>query len=146
MLNSILYYLCKNPLELPAFILSILSLILIYRRYKVFLPSIFREQYSEGAEKHDYIKLVPAYDNQSLEIIGRPKISKIKLLLFSKKLLPEIDIIRKRDKETRQIIKNIHYIHLINLSEKLDKGKYIIKIKINRPPYKLKYKFKIPLS
>jgi len=35
---------------------------------------------------------------------------------------------------------------MLRLSQILDKGKYLLKVKINIYPYYLKYKFKIPFS
>ena len=89
---------------------------------------------------------MPASTDQVLEIIGRPKIYKINCQIFHKYLDLNIRVTRKRVQKTNAIIKNTHYIDMLKLSQELDKGKYLLKVRINLYPYYLKRKFEIPLS
>jgi len=136
-------YIKTNPLELPAFIISFLVFLYTRKIIKVSYAKINLEIIYSSLETWHQLKIYSPEKGQSLFIKEIPKIYKRKFGVY-KKLNYLVDYNYQIDKETKEPIQNIYYIHLGKLSN-LEKGNYMIKVHIDILPYVLKYRFTLPL-
>jgi len=142
-LYDILNYVKDNPLEIPAIILSIWSLLLVYKRYKIVFARIILERIiATKGHTHVQLKIYPPNESERLSIIEIPTISK-RQFSFYRKLNQIVDYHTEIDQTTNKQIPNVYYIHLSQFAE-LKKGTYRINVNIDKPPFKLKYKLKLP--
>ena len=144
MFHLILDYIKNNPLEIPAFTLSVYALYLLKRRYKVSYSKVVLQRHIGTDGETHVLKIYPPTENQTLSIIDIPIIKKRLFPMIYKKLDKFVNYYSEIDQETNQKISNIHYIHLSEFSA-LNPGNYLIKVKIDNPPYKLKHKFQLPI-
>ncbi|MFC1570011.1 hypothetical protein ACFL4L_07230 [bacterium] len=137
-------FISKNLLELAAIIISIVSLIFSFIRFKATQPTVILEEVFEASQHIKKLKITPATSSEQLNIIGSPRLFKKGRLFYLKEIDHEVAIQRRRDPNTKEPMNNIQYIGLNTFSD-LEKGKYKLRMKIDRPPYRLKYKFRLPL-
>jgi len=137
-------FIFKNLLELAAIIISIVSLVFSFIRFKASHPTVIFDEVFQASQHIKKLKITPATNSEQMNIIGRPRLFKKFGLFYSKEIDHEVAIRRKLDPKSKEPKNNIQYIGLNTFSD-LEKGKYKLKMKIDRPPYRLKYKFRLPL-
>ena len=136
-------YIKTNPLEFPAFIISLFAFVYTRKKIKASYAKINLETFYGSSETYSQLKIYAPEKGQSLFIKEIPTIYKRKYGLY-KKLNYLIDYFNQTNNKTSEPVQDIYYIHIDQLS-KLEKGKYMIKVKIDLLPNVLKYKFTLPL-
>lgn len=137
--EHIFNYIRGNPLELPAFLISIFSFLIARKKLK----SEYARIIFERIPTYHQLKIYPPSKGQSLSIVNLPSIHK-KVFIFYKKLDLLVDYNVEVDMKANENVQNIYYIFFEQFST-LEKGKYLIKVKVDCIPYRLKYKFSLPI-
>jgi len=144
MFESIYKYLIDNPLELPAFALSIFTFCLIKRKHSATQAKIILDIVHTTNTPFYQLKIFHPEQNINLFVTEIPTISRRKFFLY-KKINFLVDYSVQINQKTNEKIPFVYYIHL-NRFDKLEKGKYLIKVKVSYLPYTLRYKVHLPFS
>ena len=140
---SIFNYLKSNPLAFPTFILGILSFIILLRKYKSSYAKAFFQRIPTGKKPIYFLKIYNPDNNQPLHITEIPKIYK-KSIFYNKCLNIVVDYYHDIDQKTKEAIPNIYYIHFEQFINFVP-GKYLLKIKVDKLPHTIRYKFTLPI-
>ena len=136
-------YIKTNPLEIPALIISLLAFLYTRKKIKASYAKANLEIVYGSPKTWFQLKIYSPEKGQSLSIKEIPTIYKRKFGVY-RKLDYLVDYSNEINNKTKELIPDIFYIHLEELSN-LEKGNYMIKVRIDLLPYVLKYKFSLPL-
>lgn len=140
----LLDFILNHLISLIAIIISLYSFHYVKKVYKSTNVTITKEFIKHRGISERKLKISPFSSDQIINL-SRPKLRKKYFLFYIIKIDHSFTYTHEIDQETHITKNNPIYLDLDKFSD-LPNGNYKLIVRIDRPPYKLKFKFKLPFQ